>query len=102
MATSRMAKSSRALEARRAHLGEGHLLVGFVDEIESAAAAGVVAHHAVEDDDGAVFGTFEAGDDGVGVDAVVNDGDMWAGAFSKGIGGAAADRGQQGDFVAVG
>ncbi len=42
------------LGAEKLHLRECHLLVGFVVEVQGAAAAGVVANDAVEDADGSV------------------------------------------------
>ncbi len=76
MATSRTAKSARAWAASMSHLGERHLLVGLVDEIQGAAAARVVAHHAVEDNQRSVFGPLQAGDRRVRVDALVDERDM--------------------------
>ena len=42
------------LGAEEVHLLQRHLLVGFVVEVQRAAAAGIVANDAVEDADGSV------------------------------------------------
>ena len=57
------AELSARLGGQFAHLLDGHLFVGFVVEVEGLAAAGVVAHDAVEDDDGAVFAAFGRGNE---------------------------------------
>ena len=54
-----MGKLRADLRADFAHFGERHRFVGFVFEIESAAAFEIVADKAVEDDDGAIFGGFQ-------------------------------------------
>ena len=44
------------LNSNFVHLGEGHGFVGFVVKIQTRAVVGLIAHEAVEGDDGAVFG----------------------------------------------
>ena len=40
-----------------------HFLIGFVVEVKRLAAAAVIAHHAIENDEGAVFRLFQHRDD---------------------------------------
>jgi len=91
-------------------VAEGHVGIGLVKEVEGAAAAAVIADDAVEEDEGSVFLALEGGGDGVGVDGVFGEADSLPGDDDDGdgvggtgfAGGAAADGGEQGYFVAVG
>ena len=64
------AEAGDGLVRQLLHLLGGHLFVGFVVEMERAAAAGVVAHDAVEDDDRAVLAALESGNEFFGCDGV--------------------------------
>jgi hypothetical protein len=83
----------------------GHGFVGLVVEVEGAASASVVAHDAFKDDGGAIFGTLQLSEDGVGCDGSADDADVVAVCglgigLGLGLGRAAADRREQSDFVA--
>jgi len=43
------------VRADLAHLGERHGFVGFIFQVQSAAAVGLVAHEAIEGNDGAIL-----------------------------------------------
>jgi len=77
-----MATIANLYSARHAqpalHLFEGHLLVCFVIQIETAAAAGVVANNAFKDRGGPVLRTLDALQDRGGRDRLADDGRMLA------------------------
>ena len=52
------------------HLLQRHFLIGFVIEMERLAATRVIADDAVEDDNGAIFGTLGELNQGFGVDGI--------------------------------
>src|SRR2546429_2276893 len=56
-----------------AHLGKGHGLVGFIVEVKRAAIVGLIAHEAVEGDDGAVLGSANVTDERAGLDRLANE-----------------------------
>ncbi len=75
IATSRTPEVLDGLGAEKAQLLDGHLLVGLVVEVQSAAAAGIVANDAVEDADGTVSAGPDGALDGCGVDGLTHESD---------------------------
>jgi len=87
------------LGAEEVHLLQGHLLVGFVVEVQGWAATGVVANDAVENTDSSVRSRFNRPLDGRRVDGLTDESDHrsgWLGRVET-----AADRRQDRDLVAV-
>ena len=83
------------------HLGEGHGFVGFVVQVESAAAVRLVAYASIEGDDGAVRTGADMANERVGVDALMNKQDqVAAGRRGHQFSLAAAYWRKEGDFVA--
>ena len=83
-----------------ADLGEGHGFVGFVVEVEGGAAVGLVANAAIEGDDGTVGRGANMADQRVGIDRITNEKKQVCGAVRGHWGSAAADRREEGHFVA--
>ncbi len=80
------------------HAGERHFRIRLIKEAESAAAAGLVANRAFENDQSAILAGAEGVGDGGGIDGRLPEDDM---GMRRGSG-SAADRGQQGDLITVG
>jgi len=84
-----------------AHLGKGHGLVGFIVEVKRAAIVGLIAHEAVEGDDGAVLGSANVTDERAGLDRLANELEdvviEWRG---HGFASATTDGWKESDFVA--
>src|SRR5260370_36652143 len=64
---------------QRLHLLQRHFFVGFVVEVESLAAAGLVANYAFENDGGTIFSALDCGECLGGVDwiAAYRGRDLW-------------------------
>lgn len=69
-----------------ADFGEGHGFVGFVVEIQRAAAVGLVADATVEGNDGAIVRGADVADQGGGVDGLADEQEKIVGGCGCGLG----------------
>src|ERR1035437_5973324 len=97
-------KAGNGVVSQGVHLLHGHLLVGFVVEVQGLAAARMVAHNAVEHHHRAVFSALDGGDKFVGVDGLAGQGGhhgIGALRFVGCVRSSAGDRWQQAHFIAL-
>ena len=84
-----------------AHLGKGHGFVGFIVEVKRAAIVGLIAHEAVEGDDGAVLRSAQVNDERAGVDRLANQlEDVIMHGRGHGFASSTTDGWKESDFVA--
>jgi hypothetical protein len=84
-----------------AHFGKRHGFIGLVIEVERGAIVGLIAHEAVEGDDGAVLGGAHMTDERAWVDRLANEfEDVLVQGRGHGLASATTDRWKESDFVA--